>query len=283
MASSESRPLLLDVNALLALAWPNHRVPPNGAEPARGGVRPGPRRRRDGGRRGRSGRPRRRGRSRRGGGGAVAGATAGGCAGGDCGVRAVGRGSTGGTAGDRYQVVVHVDADALTEAPGVPEAADVPAGTSGTAPTPAGRRQTVLAEAGGIHISAETARRLACDAATVGTQHGPAARSSMSAAARGPSRRPFAEPCTPVTASAGFRGAGTSGSMPTTSGTGPTAGRRRSTIWSSCAGATTGRFTKRGSASRRIRPGTWSSFGRTGDRCRKRRRRRTGQVGRRRQ
>ncbi len=25
MASSESRPLLLDVNALLALAWPNHQ------------------------------------------------------------------------------------------------------------------------------------------------------------------------------------------------------------------------------------------------------------------
>ncbi len=39
--------------------------------------------------------------------------------------------------------------------------------------SPAGRRQTVLDEAGGIHISAETARRLACDAATVGTRHGP--------------------------------------------------------------------------------------------------------------
>ncbi|MCY4508992.1 MAG: DUF222 domain-containing protein, partial [Acidobacteria bacterium] len=130
-----------------------------------------------------------------------------------------------GTAGDRYQVVVHVDAAALTETPDVPEAPDVPAGTPATAslvpvrhdagqearavadrrepvpfmgqadtrdrgapsrpcPTPcpgprpatsspAGRRQTVLDEAGGIHISAETARRLACDAATVGTRHGP--------------------------------------------------------------------------------------------------------------
>ena len=191
-----------------------------------------------------------------------------------------------GTAGDRYQVVVHVDAEALTEAPDVPEGRDVPAGTSGRAasgsaprdgghasegtpaaasgsqgqgdrrthasegapaaasgsqgqgdradvpagtpataslapvrpgdgqearavaarrepgpfmgqadtpergapsrpgstscpgpplatPTPAGRRQTVLEEAGGIHISSETARRLACDAATVGMQHGP--------------------------------------------------------------------------------------------------------------
>ncbi len=152
-----------------------------------------------------------------------------------------------GTAGDRYQVVVHVDADALTETrdtpetPDVPAAPDVPAGTSATAAsgsarrhggrasegspaaasasepgdrcphasegapaaasgsqghgdpsgvptgtsataasgprpaasTPAVRGQTVLDEAGGIHISAETARRLACDAATVGMRHGP--------------------------------------------------------------------------------------------------------------
>ena len=191
-----------------------------------------------------------------------------------------------GTAGDRYQVVVHVDAEALIEAPHVHEAPDAPAGTSGTvasgsashdgrhasegsraaasgsqghrdrrthaaegapaavsgsrghrdhsdvpagtsataalvpvrrgngreacavavrrgpgpfmgradtperaapsrpsqapcpgprsaASAPAGCRQTVLEEAGGIHISAETARRLACDAATVGMQHGP--------------------------------------------------------------------------------------------------------------
>ena len=156
-----------------------------------------------------------------------------------------------GTAGDRYQVVVHVDADALTEAPDVPAGTSaaaaseserrgggprVPAGTSVTAAagseqrgdgprvpagtpegahtvsgqpgassetraettrragrgrrtcgsprpslgprpaasTSAGRGQTVLDEAGGIHVSAETARRLACDAATVRMQHGPA-------------------------------------------------------------------------------------------------------------
>ena len=125
-----------------------------------------------------------------------------------------------GTAGDRYQVVVHVDAGALAEAP------DVPAGTSpqaapshpGAAPgartrpgsaglaaggrpmrrslhpcpgpdpapptpaqhleaappgaAPAAGSQTVLDEAGGIHVSQETARRLACDAATVNMQHG---------------------------------------------------------------------------------------------------------------
>ena len=40
-------------------------------------------------------------------------------------------------------------------------------------PTTAACRQTVLDEAGGIHVSAETARRLACDAATVSMRHGP--------------------------------------------------------------------------------------------------------------
>ena len=156
-----------------------------------------------------------------------------------------------GTAGDRYQVVVHVDADALLEAPDVPAGTSaasasgsrrhgnrpdvstgtpttvaretepldsgphLPAGTpvvvrpgidppdagpetragvtrhatgvgrtrrsahpcprAGSAATaPAVRRQTVLDEAGGIHVSAETARRLACDAATVSMRHGPA-------------------------------------------------------------------------------------------------------------
>ena len=176
-----------------------------------------------------------------------------------------------GTAGDRYQVVLHVDADALSEAPDVPAGTstasapgsgrrgdrpnvpagtptapasgsgrrggrpDVPAGTpttvapetepldrgrrvpagtpvvarpgidppdagsetragatrhtAGVGPTrrsahpcpragsaasaPAVRRQTVLDEAGGIHVSAETARRLACDAGTVSMRHGP--------------------------------------------------------------------------------------------------------------
>ena len=40
-------------------------------------------------------------------------------------------------------------------------------------PTTAACRQTVLDEAGGIHVSAETARRLACDAAAVTMHHGP--------------------------------------------------------------------------------------------------------------
>ena len=99
-----------------------------------------------------------------------------------------------GTAGDRYQVVVHVDAGALVEARDVPagtcrsaeleserdgDAGHVPAGTPAPAPTlaqasAAAHSQTVLDEAGGIHVAAETARRLACDAALVEMQHGPA-------------------------------------------------------------------------------------------------------------
>ena len=151
-----------------------------------------------------------------------------------------------GTAGDRYQVVLHVDAEALTEPRGVPAGTSagaaagpghqspgrrapaetsagvvgpgrempggyVPAGTpdddsgqSGAGRRTGGRRwrrtsgpcpgarpapsaavapgppadppagsQTVLDEAGGIHVSAETARRVACDAAAVTMRHGP--------------------------------------------------------------------------------------------------------------
>ena len=139
-----------------------------------------------------------------------------------------------GTAGDRYQVVVHVDADALADAGDRAEAAEtrarpgdrngtagaattdgrdtrasyVPAGTyerrpaagdgatanadhaSAASPAPprsgaarpaarthtacpaAARGQSALDEAGGIRVSAETARRLACDAAKVTMRHG---------------------------------------------------------------------------------------------------------------
>ena len=72
-----------------------------------------------------------------------------------------------GSAGDRYQVVVHVDSGALADE------RDVPAGTPAPGSAMAAQSQTVLDEAGGIHVSAETARRLACDAAVVQMQHGP--------------------------------------------------------------------------------------------------------------
>jgi hypothetical protein len=56
-----------------------------------------------------------------------------------------------GTRGDRYQVVVHVDAEAL----------------------PAGSERGESALEDGQHVSAETSRRLACDAAKVEMSHGP--------------------------------------------------------------------------------------------------------------
>ena len=139
-----------------------------------------------------------------------------------------------GTAGDRYQVVVHVDADTLAtsaedgepsadgaataslnasaadtaagdgggtdatrDAEGRPAGLYVPAGTyrpgsaaagSTDEPSPAeapgaggatvvpaaAGGQSALEEAGGMHVSNETARRLACDAARVTMRHGPA-------------------------------------------------------------------------------------------------------------
>jgi hypothetical protein len=56
-----------------------------------------------------------------------------------------------GTRGDRYQVIVHVDAEAL----------------------PAGSERGESALEDGQHVSAETARRLACDSARVDMRHGP--------------------------------------------------------------------------------------------------------------
>jgi len=58
-----------------------------------------------------------------------------------------------GTAGDRCQVVLHVEGDSLQ--------ADGDAG------------QAVLEDAGGAYVSAETSRRLACDAAVVVMRHAP--------------------------------------------------------------------------------------------------------------
>ena len=106
-----------------------------------------------------------------------------------------------GTAGERYQVVLHVDAEALAEDPAddpVPSAAEgmgdgadsldaggtdglarVPAGTprpvrrAAGCPGPRAGRQAALAEDGGIRVGQETARRIACDAATVTMHHGP--------------------------------------------------------------------------------------------------------------
>ena len=200
-----------------------------------------------------------------------------------------------GTAGDRYQVVLHVDAAALAER------RDVPAGTSGkterngrrrrtTGPCPGARpapsapaapfacSQTVLDEAGGIHVSAETARRVACDAATVTMRHGPggeildvgrrtrtlspALRRALSARDR-QCRFP----------DCGNRRCDAHHIEHWADG-----GRRRSTTWFCSAGVTTARSTRRASASRSTPFGACSSCGRTGGRWQRRRRHPTGTV-----
>ena len=100
-----------------------------------------------------------------------------------------------GTAGDRYQVVVHVDPETLEEdvsAQTPAEAGGRRGNASAETPTPGfdGQRadtrcdtprasaetslssgQAALEEAGGIRVSAETSRRLACDAGKVVMRH----------------------------------------------------------------------------------------------------------------
>ncbi|MPY86751.1 MAG: DUF222 domain-containing protein [Luteitalea sp.] len=68
-----------------------------------------------------------------------------------------------GTAGDRYQVVIHVD-EATLHADAGSTAEDSVAPDTG---------QAVLEDAEGARVSAETSRRLACDASTVMMRHAP--------------------------------------------------------------------------------------------------------------
>ncbi|MPY91067.1 MAG: DUF222 domain-containing protein [Luteitalea sp.] len=77
--------------------------------------------------------------------------------------RALARDLDRGTAGDRYQVVIHVDEDMLKDHAG-PAAGKAVAPDSG---------QAVLEDADGAYVSAETSRRLACDASTVVMRHAP--------------------------------------------------------------------------------------------------------------
>jgi hypothetical protein len=58
-----------------------------------------------------------------------------------------------GAAGDRYQVVVHVNVDVLRD--------------------DAGKEQSALEDEDGIHVPAQTSRRIACDASRVVMRHGP--------------------------------------------------------------------------------------------------------------
>ena len=88
-----------------------------------------------------------------------------------------------GSPGDRYQVTVHVDADALCSREAVRAATRVSAETradNAPASEPAASAsahgldagQAVIEQAGGLHVGAEVARRVACDAGLVVLYHG---------------------------------------------------------------------------------------------------------------
>ena len=82
-----------------------------------------------------------------------------------------------GHAGDRYQVVLHVDAPTGPDAPDV--AADLPGDGA------------LEVDDAAIHVSAETSRRLTCDASVVAMHHD-AEGTSRRGARRGPFPPPFA-------------------------------------------------------------------------------------------
>ena len=125
--------------------------------------------------------------------------------------------------GERYQVVVHVDAAVLAdpEAPG----------------------QSVVED--GARVSAETSRRLACDASRVVMQHDADGRVvEVGARTRTipPALRRALPPAGPRLP---FPGCGVRFGQATTSGTGPRAARRRSRTSLCCAAATTAPCTRR--------------------------------------
>ena len=155
------------------------------------------------------------------------------------------RGLDPGAPGDRYQVVVHVDAAVLAdpEQPG----------------------QSVLEE--GSHVSAETSRRLACDASRVVMRHDEAGR--VLEVGRGPGR--FLPPCdgrstigTTVVAS---RAAPSASGKAIICATGPREDRPRSRTSRFSVVGTIARCTKRVTRSRVGPTGRSSSGGRTAGRC----------------
>ena len=89
----------------------------------------------------------------------------------------------------------------------------------------------------GTRVSAETSRRVACDASVVEVAARTGRRRCSTWGAAGARcRPPSAGRWRPATAAAAFRGADPGSPTPTTSCTGPTEARRSWTTWCSCAG-----------------------------------------------
>ena len=150
-----------------------------------------------------------------------------------------------GAPGERYQVVVHVDAPALadSEQPG----------------------QSALED--GTHVSAETSRRLACDAGRVVMRHDEEGR-VVEIGARTRTIPPALRRALQhgITAAAS-RGAGCGSDRGIISSTGRRAARRRSRTSRCSVGGTTARCTRRATRSRGRPTGRSSSDGRTAGPC----------------
>ena len=150
-----------------------------------------------------------------------------------------------GAPGERYQVVVHVDAPALadSEQPG----------------------QSALED--GTHVSAETSRRLACDAGRVVMRHDEEGR-VVEIGARTRTIPPALRRALQhgITAAAS-RGAGCGSDRGIISSTGRRAARRRSRTSRCSVGGTTARCTRRATRSRGRPTGRSNSDGRTAGPC----------------
>ena len=158
-----------------------------------------------------------------------------------------------GAPGERYQVVVHVDAPVLVD--------------------PDAQGQSVLED--GVRVSAETSRRLACDASRVVMQ----STAGMAAPWRSqPGRAQYPQPYggryVTVTAAAASRAALLGSARATTSVTGPRTDPPRSRISRCYATATTAPFMRRVTSSSDCRTANSSSATRTGGFCRTSRHRR---------
>ena len=151
-----------------------------------------------------------------------------------------------GAPGERYQVVVHVDAAVLADA-------DAPG-------------QSVLED--GVRVPAGTSQRLACDASRVVMRHDPDGRVR---GGRRPdahdSRRRYAERSTIATAAAASRAAASASARAITSVTGPTAAPPRSRTSRCCVAGTTAPSTRRATRSIDSRTASCGSAGRTAGSC----------------
>ncbi len=129
-----------------------------------------------------------------------------------------------GAPGERYQVVVHVDAPVMAD----PDASG----------------QSVLED--GAHVCAETSRRLACDASRVVMRQDADGRvTEVGARGRGPFRPRYDERSSIATAAAAFRAADCRLVKGITSATGPMAAPPRSRISRCSVAGITVRSTKR--------------------------------------